>query len=150
MVPGQLIYHERWCSVCRKRRDVQDVQMAKLRKLVARRGGEVLSSTYVNAHTKLEFRCRSGHTWLAMPASINSGSWCVQCSRDERAAAVGAKLESLVKRRGGEVLSRYANWLTPIRLRCAEGHEWEPIPRAIFHDGTWCPRCTSNRRKSTR
>lgn len=46
--------------------------------------------------------------------------------------------------RGGECLSsgmKEGDMSTPLRWRCAFGHEFEMTPRAVLKGGHWCPRC---------
>lgn len=70
-----------WCPYCagtntggRLRPTIQDFkEIARLK------GGECLSSEYINAHTKIKFRCKRGHEWEASANSIKRGSWCRKC-----------------------------------------------------------------------
>ncbi len=50
------------------------------REIGEKRGGECLSPEYVNAHTKLRWRCEKGHEWEATPNHVKRGSWCPYCS----------------------------------------------------------------------
>lgn len=71
-----------WCPKCahiilsRERRgyDIDD-----MRKIANKRNGHCLSSEYINAHEKLEWKCSDGHIWQAIPSSILRGSWCPHC-----------------------------------------------------------------------
>lgn len=73
-----------WCPHCAHnvRASIEDMQ-----RLAASKGGECLSSEYVNARTKLKWRCAFGHEWQAVPHSIKAGTWCPVCAakraRDE-------------------------------------------------------------------
>jgi hypothetical protein len=49
--------------------------------LAKNRNGQCISNAYVNARTKLVWRCSKGHEWNATPYSIKGGSWCPICSR---------------------------------------------------------------------
>ncbi len=71
----------RWCNLCgckqagkKMRATLQSVQDA-----AAKRGGNCLSSEYINNRTKLEFECGRGHRWMARPGNIKSGKWCPKC-----------------------------------------------------------------------
>ena len=50
------------------------------------RGGVCLSKRYVNAHTKLRWKCREGHEWKSRPNGIKNGNWCPECRRSRRKA----------------------------------------------------------------
>jgi hypothetical protein len=53
--------------------------------LAKKRGGECLSTVYVNSATKLRWRCAEGHEWEATPRTmklrLKKGCWCLKCSR---------------------------------------------------------------------
>jgi glutaredoxin len=115
--------------------------LAELRNLAAERGGEVLSPRYLGTHRKLNFRCAQGHVWSTEPMVIKRGSWCSQCHRDSSRLRRHEQLDAVIKRNGGTLLSEYVNTRTPVRLRCAQGHEWETRVDAIIYDGRSCPDC---------
>ena len=52
-----------------------------MQELARPRGGECLSTRYTNTQTKLKWRCGDGHSWRAVPSSIQRGSWCPYCSQ---------------------------------------------------------------------
>lgn len=57
----------------------------------------------------------------------------------DRAAVAGA-----ARFRGGELLSQNmvtGDWRTPLRYRCAFGHEFTGSPRLILEGGHWCEVC---------
>lgn len=118
---------------------------AKFRAVVVSKGGEAVTN-YVNSHTKVRLRCRHGHEWEVSPSSVvYQGTWCPTCSGRSSEAAE-TKLRSVVAEKGGEVVTNYVNSQTKVRLRCAEGHEWEVKPTSVVHMGTWCPTCASRGR----
>jgi len=49
--------------------------------LAKKRNGECLSTEYINAHTKLLWKCADGHEWEAKPNNIQQGKWCPICAR---------------------------------------------------------------------
>ena len=52
----------------------------------------------------------------------------------------------LAKEKGGECLStKYLGLSSKMTWRCAEGHEWQAIPKTVKL-GHWCPYCGGNRR----
>jgi hypothetical protein len=52
-----------------------------LRRHARSKGGELLSSIYTNSKTRLCWRCRFNHEWLAMPTKVRQGTWCPYCAR---------------------------------------------------------------------
>ena len=100
-----------------------------LRALAASKGGRLLSDFYIDADTKLFWRCKYGHEWNASPASIRRGSWCGICG-DKRSAIKRAhaieEMKALAAKKGGLCLSdSYKNHKSRLRWRCAANHEWE-------------------------
>jgi hypothetical protein len=110
------------------------------------RGGSCVSTAYENMSTRLLWRCKLGHEWLATPFSVIHGeTWCPRCAR--QALHKGATIDlfhELAARRGGECLSwayRSANEL--LEWRCAKGHVWS-ASAAHVKRGSWCPICAKS------
>ena len=77
-----------WCPTCggTLRGTIEQMQA-----IAKKRGGKCLSKEYVNAHTKLRWRCAKKHTWEADPDKVKgsrqrSGTWCPTCARSSRKA----------------------------------------------------------------
>ncbi|MBS3087364.1 hypothetical protein J4226_02105 [Candidatus Pacearchaeota archaeon] len=70
-----------WCPVCSRNKKLTIEDMKKIAK---EKGGECLSSKYINARTKLKWKCNAGHIWEAVPDSIRRGSWCRKCSSSKK------------------------------------------------------------------
>ena len=61
-----------------------------------------------------------------------------------------AELKAIAEGQGGMCLSvAYVNAKTPLRWRCAVGHEWEAIPNNVRHF-SWCPLCAMAKRSRPR
>ena len=83
----------RWCTVCVHESLRLGIQMA--RGAAHARGGQCLSETYVNNHTKLSWLCHKGHVWQAPLTSIrNKGCWCPQCAHADRISSRKSKARS--------------------------------------------------------
>lgn len=126
----------------------EDDPLEELRNLARAKGGECLSTVYINKDTKLSWRCSEGHEW-EMPAGAvrNSGQWCPRCGIKRRSDAQRLSIDdmhALAHSRGGLFVSdRYEGANTKHRWRCAEGHEWEALPTNIKR-GSWCPICAGH------
>ncbi|KGV07343.1 hypothetical protein [Burkholderia pseudomallei] len=68
----------RWCRICG--RESLKLGIELMRTIAAERGGQCISTEYVNAGTKLEWECRIGHRWFAPPNAIRNGHWCRLCA----------------------------------------------------------------------
>jgi len=134
------------------------MRIKKLRELAKARGGDCLSTVYLGGNAKLEWVCKEGHTWDAVPDRISTGTWCPVCANIQRiskqrlSSLLSDKdwlevLRSNAESKGGELLSSiYTNAKTRLRWRCKFNHEWLAMPGKV-RQGTWCPYCA---RKQTR
>jgi hypothetical protein len=147
------------CLVCKAltsllhRKPIQSaMRIQKLRELAKARGGDCLSTIYLGRKAKLEWVCKEGHTWEAMPDSILRGTWCPVCANVQR--IIKQRSGSLLspedwleilrrhaRSKGGELLSSsYTNAKTRLRWRCKLNHEWLAMPTWV-RQGAWCPYC---------
>jgi hypothetical protein len=137
-----------WCEICAKKRvgrqKAHTIEM--MHKIAAERDGECLSQIYKNNLTELRWRCKYGHEWEAVPASIlrngsGKGSWCPICVGKLPKDLAFQEFRKLAVSRGGLLLSkRYRNSHSHLLWQCAKGHKWKAVPSAI-KNGTWCPVC---------
>ena len=68
------------------------------------KGGKCLSVEYINARTKLKWRCSKGHEWEATPESIkNQHSWCPYCANNVKLTI--EEMQKLAALHNGECLS---------------------------------------------
>jgi hypothetical protein len=105
------------------------------------RGGECLSTEYVNNHSKVKWKCKKGHIWEATPSSIKSGSWCPECSNVKKLTIQDMK--RIAEERGGKCLSDiYINSHTPLEWQCAKGHTWFAKSYQVKNTKTWCRICS--------
>lgn len=135
-----------WCSKCATKRnaDKRRGTIEKMQQVANERNGRCLSKTYIDNHTPLEWECSNGHRWMSTANTINSGSWCRQCSVKKNADKQRKSIDDmkiLAAQRGGLCLSEeYVNAHTKLTWRCSEGHIWEAKPNNI-QQGKWCPEC---------
>ena len=105
-----------------------------------------------NAHTKVWWKCKNGHSWQAEIASRNRGVGCPYCA-GQRTIAGENDLESWCNENNPELLSEWdyvKNQFLPSEIsktsnkkawwKCSEGHEWEAVIANRVH-GTRCPYC---------
>ncbi|MEE9213964.1 MAG: hypothetical protein V3U54_04095 [Thermodesulfobacteriota bacterium] len=71
------IKSNKWCPDCG---GVVKRTIEEMRRVAEERGGKCLSNVYVNAHTKLLWKCSEGHKWSTTPHIINHDRWCKECS----------------------------------------------------------------------
>lgn len=141
-----LIKNGSWCPTCSYKRagEYKKGSIAEMQKLALRNQGSCLSDTYINSQTKLLWKCKEGHQFYSNPNSIQQGSWCPKCKRNETAKKQRKSIADMLELaaiRGGKCLSKeYINAHTKLMWQCGKGHEWEAKPNNI-QQGKWCPIC---------
>jgi len=133
-----------WCAECsgKKRKTIEEMQ-----EIAIARGGYCLSTEYIDARTKLSWQCQKGHRWHAKPNSIQQGRWCARCSGKKRKTI--EEMQEIAIARGGYCLStEYINARTKLSWQCNEGHTWMASAGAVIYSGTWCAKCSGNKRKT--
>ncbi len=130
-----------WCPCCGGK---QRLSISKMKNIAMSRGGDCISTDYLNNRTKLRWVCSVGHEWDAVPSAVLQGSWCPFCAKKAR-LNIGV-FQEIAKARGGECLSDvYENINRKLKWRCAAGHEWEAKADGVKNSGSWCPICASKR-----
>ncbi len=66
-----------WCPKCA---GIERLSIEDMHKLAENKDGECISKNYINAQTKLKWRCKDSHIWETTPNKIKSGRWCPICS----------------------------------------------------------------------
>lgn len=114
--------------------------LADAREAADKRGGECLSTIYINCQTKMEWRCSEGHEWKSKFNDIRNGHWCPDCAGLRRLTLADAQKSA--RKRGGECLStEYKNNRTIMRWKCSQGHEWDSASHSIKMGNAWCRKC---------
>lgn len=132
-----------WCGKCSGRTPDRNKQHKEAIKIAKQRRGECVSGEYVNSKVNMRWRCAEGHAWKASFSNISRGKWCPYCAGntvDARERLECAKKYALDQ--GGECLTNtYGGNKTPMRWRCASGHEWHAAYNTVVNRRAWCARC---------
>lgn len=108
------------------------------------KGGECLSTEYLNNATPLLWRCANGHEWKATPNRIKNGSWCPTCSG--RIKSTFEEIVQCIEQRGGKCFSKsYDNNHSKIAIECDYKHKFTTTVKSIKIGG-WCPQCAIDER----
>ena len=126
-----------WCKQCYY--NSMRSNLEAMQQIAAEKGGACLSTTYVDAHERLQWQCAVGHTWLAAPSGIRR-SWCPHCGFDRKRLGI-KKMQAVAAERSGRCLSEtYVNSTTRLTWQCDRGHVWQAKPMHILR-GHWCIEC---------
>jgi len=127
-------------------------KILQLRNICKASGIDFSDNEYVDNQTKIEFKCKGGHTWSAAPNNIKKGKGCPDCFNLRRPYQKKnlniEQMQALGVSRGGRCKSTvYVNNRTPLEWECAIGHSWWAQPKNVkgskYVKGTWCPICAS-------
>ncbi len=120
--------------------------LEELKEIAIKKGGLCLSKNYIDARSKLSFKCNKGHEWSAIPDSIKRGSWCPYCSN--RMPLTLHEVQKLAKKRKGKCLSKeYVNAQEKLTWQCKNKHIWQATWNNI-KKGSWCLECQGKTRYS--
>lgn len=116
-----------------------------LSELASARGGLLVSSSFLGWTSPLTWRCAQGHEWKSSPASVlYQETWCPYCAGVIKKTI--EEMRAVAASKGGDCIStEYLSARSPLRWRCAEGHEWEAAPTSIISRRSWCPYCAGQR-----
>ncbi len=136
------------CKLCLdiKRDAERKLRYKELKDICIEQGFTLLSPDYENVKAKVKVQCEKGHIWYPTPDNLKRGvTACGKCSIEKRLLkhrlTAGKELQENIRQRGGELLSEYINNHTRVRVKCGEGHIWEPRPYDLKHSTAWCPEC---------
>ena len=106
--------------------------------LLYKEGCELIGE-YIDTQIKVKIRCNKGHEYRVIPYSFKRGNRCPVCSGY---CPIQAKKEliELLKKEGYELLSKYIDTKTKIKIKCNKGHEYKVRPNH-FKNGRRCPVC---------
>ncbi len=134
-----------WCPRCAKKATAEE-RLEMLNDIAKKHGGSCLSEKYLHFDKKLKWKCKNRHTWLMTPHSIMSGSWCVQCFRDQQRTIALEKIISIARKKGGAYVSgKYEGKSSRLKWKCKQGHSWIMTPQFI-NQGYWCKYCNKEKR----
>ena len=103
--------------------------------------GAILLESYKGSHVPVQVRCAAGHECTPHPSSVLAGRGvCRTCAGQDPAVAEAAFRARLAEL-GVILLEPYRNRHTPVRVRCAAGHECTPHPSSVLAGGGVCRTC---------
>ncbi|WP_431787484.1 hypothetical protein [Vibrio harveyi] len=82
----QVVNDRTWCPTCTAeatKAKRQDEAFSEIKAIIEPKGGVLLSTTFINSATKLEFRCSEGHHFRRSTTEIRKGEWCERCKANE-------------------------------------------------------------------
>jgi len=73
-----------WCRKCVV--NSRKLNISDLQQLAINKGGLLITKQYINAMTKMLWKCENGHKWWASTNDIKHDHWCARCYHERRRA----------------------------------------------------------------
>lgn len=107
--------------------------------------GKLISDTYINSETSMEWECFYGHKWNASWHRINQNHWCPVCNGKQKQSI--ETLQKFATEKGGKLLSNiYTNAMdNKLLWQCFCGNIWAASWDSIKRFKSWCPKCASTK-----
>ncbi|RHZ58883.1 hypothetical protein Glove_367g4 [Diversispora epigaea] len=122
-----------WCRICSEGR----YTLKDVKEFASNKGGECISTLFINSYSHLMWRCSKGHKWNASFHNVKTnGTWCPRCANVARCTLKDA-IEFSRKKDGLCLSTVFINNHSPLSWRCSKGHE-------IKNQGGWCPYCAKS------
>lgn len=131
-------------------KNIKQQQLEKAKEYALSRGGECLSTEYINAKTKMLWKCNNDEheAWLSTyDNTVISNHWCKQCAYDKSLDKdFDILAEEYAKSKGGYAIlpeDRKVKTATLIKWKCEikEHKEWIANYRNVVQKQSWCPYC---------
>lgn len=117
----------------------------KAKDISKERGYKLMSKSYTDKLTKLDFKCSKGHLFSStLPNFTNAKNPCLEC-RENKSSKL-EELRQLAKENGWNLLSDSFSSKEKLQFECLEGHLLEITPknfRGKIGRGTPCQICES-------
>jgi hypothetical protein len=114
----------------------------------------LLSTEYVNAHSKLLIQCPKGHKFPMCWASFKNGQRCPQCTNEKPGKPGYNKkltyeyVKKFIEGEGFILLStEYVGAHSKLLIQCPKGHKFS-MCWANFKNGRRCPQCYAEKQSS--
>lgn len=133
--PYKSIRAGHWCPFCG---GVGVVTIEAAQKLALKFGGECLATTAPGSMKHIKWKCGRGHVWSAPRVTIYNGTWCQQCSKEDKLT----KAREVATSKHGMCLNdEYALTTSHWKWECENKHIWMATYGSIVYQGSWCPTC---------
>lgn len=112
------------------------------------RGGECLSTLYLNNKSHLSFKCQEGHIFSSQPITIKRGAWCLQCSNKKtninRSKNNEESFLERIEKLNLKLIGNLNSTKKESTFECRKGHQFNVLGRYLYRDDYICPICINN------
>jgi len=134
----------RRCSGCPECNSIKNT-LDDAQRLAISKGGECKSIEYINAHTKMYWKCnKCMYEWMASYHSVRRVSWCPQCP-DKVKNTLDDAQRLAISRDGVCKSTEYVRAHDKLHWQCDKcRHEWMATYTNV-QKGHWCPNCSAGK-----
>ena len=112
-----------------------------IRQFAINKGWKLVSNSYINNSSLLEWKCDKGHIWNNNWGHIKSGQTCPYCSGNNKPNINILQQHAITK--SGKLLTKlYINNSTLMEWQCSNGHTWFACWKSIKNQKSWCQKCS--------
>jgi hypothetical protein len=116
----------------------------KLVKLANKNGCKVLSDSYNNAGSIMDFECRNGHARSTSASQFRRAiSACPVRHREAKNSSLCDDFTKIIEELGGKVVGNYINNGTKVECLCKNNHICFPTHKYVQQGGGMCRKCNS-------
>jgi hypothetical protein len=117
----------------------------KIKKIIEKKSIECLSSIYINAHTKMDFRCLiCDWEWSTKPNNIQQKNGCPKCGNSVKYKE--NEINKKLSKKNIKLISPYKGMKYYHDWECLIcGNEWKGLASNICHR-SGCPECSQLKR----
>jgi hypothetical protein len=141
------LFARSWCPDCAPKTERMGygrkslITMEYITGLAAEHDGYCLSTEFETTKEDLTWKCFRGHIWDMTLGQVKLGHWCHECTIINRRIKGMNRALGLIDEMGGSFVSgEYINVKSPLRVKCADGHEWT-THCGMLNNKNWCPDC---------
>ncbi|ARF12360.1 hypothetical protein Klosneuvirus_5_30 [Klosneuvirus KNV1] len=128
------------CMTCKSSKYKED-KYKEIKEYAINKGGECLSSEFIDMRTKIKFKCKREHIWEAI---VNMDCWCRICFEIDQKCSIEQANEYAAKKLGKCLSTEYKSARDKLLWECYNKHTWEANFDSIKNQYTWCPHCNIN------
>lgn len=150
ITPAHLLFSKSECKICavkkraKARRMSNDEFINRLQKI---HPGYTALEPYRGITHKIKIKCNKGHVTTVNPNNLISNKTnCLICTRIKNNKKKRLSNDEFIKRlakkhHGYMPLEKYQKLITPIKVKCDQGHVFETTPYKLLNNKNTCPKC---------
>lgn len=109
-----------------------------IRELIKKYNGKLITETYINNYTKMDFICENGHEFQNTLGVIQQGTFCKKCSNDKTSNRTLPLIEKFCDKSDYELLDVYKRAKVKCNWKCKQCEKiiitsWDSIRTRLKH-----------------